>query len=506
MLKMPVRHHKKIVWAALVVAGSFFVFQAAGAALSVVRGKAWWNDQLQYVYFNCLDDIVGDQLDFPMNLCGNQDFSNPACAPEPENRFHFYAVGCSWLVHGVYIDEEGKFSGSAWNYAKGLISFEATTTPDADSPPDNYAFNVNCPNTCDAGNGCWACYNEANQKVYGWGRSTVDGTWLRLDSAATPPVQIKSWNIATPTVPYYALQAGDFVGTATSVDGNLSFNCQSENGGASNCSTRNYKTYIGNLQIGSLSAPNWSYSDACDAGPDGALKVVLRWYAKSGVQPFAEYGNLGQSAYRVIINTSNSTSSPAYDSGKVAGPSGTAVQLTCPSAACSFTPSYNTHYFWWIQLWDQADQPTEWYQYEHNSASDTGGDPDTNPLTFTTYKHEFPSPFFIWEPYDVSEQVGTTTEFMSYSLATTSQYYTIADPSSPQSCATPACQYLWTVEDNPDSIISATTSASTSIIFAHATRTTVTLRITDTDGYFCIRPEELLVNYGLPIWREVKAQ
>lgn len=487
----------KIVFITLLAVAVFFAFsQASWAATSTVRGKAWWGDSLQYVYFNCLDDVMGDTLDVQYNFCGGDGTKTAGECVPPDYAFHFFSAGCSSLVHGVYIDENGKLSGSAWNYAKGLISFAATTTPDA-AVPDRSMLSGPCP-ACFSDSNCWACYNEQTQRAYGWGRSTVDGSWVRLDSAVTPPVQIKSWNIASSTSPYYALQAGDFVGTATSGLGNLSFNCQSENGGFSNCGTRDYKVYISNLQVGNMSAPNWTYSEACNSSV--ARKVVLKWQLKSGYQP--DYG-MGQTAYRVIVNTVNSTSTPVFDSGKMIG---SASQLICPGPSCAWTPNYNTSYYWWLQLWDADDQPTEFYQYKYNTATDTDGNPDANNLTFTTYKHEFPSPFFIWEPYDVSQQVGTSTEFTSYSATTTSKYYTTAQPSVAQSCATPNCQYLWTVDNNPGSTISATTSASTSIVFMYATRTVVTLRITDSDGYYCSRSEELYVNFGLPIWREVKAQ
>lgn len=486
-----------LVLTAAFFAASLAFSSTASAASSILRGKAWWNDQLQYVYFNCLDDVVGDSLDSAYNLCGGDGTKSEAECVPPNYAFHFFSVGCSWLQHAVQIDENGKLSGSAWNYAKGLISFEATTTPNA-VVPDRSMLSGPCP-VCYSDSNCWACYNEAQQRLYGWGRSTVDGTWIRLDSGATPYAQIKNWNASSSTVPFYNLQPGDFIGSGSSTLGDLSLNCQSENSGAGNCGERDYKVYIGNLQVGYMSAPNWSYSEACSSG---ARKAVLRWYLKSGSQPMA---GLGQSAYRVIVNTSNSTSSPVFDSGKIAG---SASQLICPGPTCPWTPNYNTSYYWWLQLWDQDDLATEWYQYKYNSASDSDGNSDGNVQTFTTYKHEFPSPFFVWEPYDVSERVGTTTDFMSYNATTSSVYYTTAQPSLPQSCGTPTCQYLWSVQNNDGTIIASPTGATTSIIFAHpASDTTVSLRITDSDGYYCTAVSEPLeINYGLPIWREVKAQ
>lgn len=489
---------KKIILAIFIIGLSFFIFQAVSAGSSMVRGKAWWGG-LGYVYFNCLDDVIGDRLDVQYNLCGGDgNKTEQECVP-PDYAYHFFSAGCSNLVHGVYIDDSGKLSGSAWNLYKGLISFEATTTPDA-AVPSRSMLSAPCP-ACFADSNCWACYNEADQKLYGWGRSTVDGNWVRLDSTETPPVQMKNWNSASSTNPFYDLMPGDFTGTASSTLGALSFNCLSESSGFSNCDNRKYKVYVSNLQVGYMSAPNWGYSEACVGG---ARKAVLKWYLKSGVQPDEDYGNLDQIAYRVIVNTVNSTSSPVYDSGKVYG---SAKQLICPGPACLWTPAYDTNYYWWLQLWDVADQPTELYQYRYNSISDTDGNSDGNVQTFTTYKHEFPSPFMTWTPYDVSESVGTPIEFSSYSATTSSRFYTSASPATPIDCTTPGCEYLWTVANNDGTVISNPTGATTSITFMNAaTNTVVTLRITDTDGYYCSRNEEMSVNYGLPLWREVKAQ
>ncbi len=497
MFKLELKLAQKIFLVVTIFAWSFFVFQPVEASLSELRGKAWWGGSLGYVYFNCLDDVIGDQLDVEYNLCGGDGTKSEAECVPPDYAYHFFSTGCVSLVHGVYIDESGKMSGSAWNHAKGLISFEATTTPDS-AIPDRSMLSANCP-VCFADPNCWACYNEANQKAYGWGRSTVDGNWLRLDGTETPQVQIKNWNDASSTIPYYDIVAGDFIGTASSALGVLSFNCLTESGG--NCATRNYKVYIGNLQVGYMSAPNWGYSEAC-AG--GARKVVLKWYLKSGFQPYTAYGNLEQTAYRVIVNTSDSTSTPVFDSGKLPG---SADQLVCPGSLCAWSPDYETNYYWWVQLWDAADQPTELYQYKYNSVSDTDGDSDTNNQTFTTYKHEFPSPFMSWTPYDVSESVGSPVEFASYSATTSSRFYTSASPSSGIDCTTPDCEYLWTVVNNEGTLISNPTAATTSITFMQAsTNTIVTLKITDLDGYFCSRAEEMSINYGLPLWREVKAE
>jgi len=276
------------------------------------------------------------------------------------------------------------------------------------------------------------------------------------------------------------------VGTASSSLSDLSFNCESEGGGAGNCATRQYKVYLSNLAIGYLSAPNWSYGQACSGL---ARTAVLKWYLKSGQQ----------SAYEIAVSSSNSlsTSTAVCWSGKKYSSSASQYIIPNSDPTCGAL-SYNTNYYWWIRLYDQDDQPTDWYQYSTNSVTDTDGNPDANPLTFTTFKHEFPSPYFTWTPPDVL--VGTSTYFTSLS-----QRYTNAQPATPTPCVGANCQYLWTTSD-AGALISSATNSTTTIIFLHATGTSITLRVTDTENYVCSTSTSLNINYDLPLWREIKAQ
>ena len=113
--------------------------------------------------------MVGSRLDQEGNLYN---------FPEPRG-FHFFADPChAGMQHAVYIDENGNFSGQAWNPTVNFISFSGTATP-----PDNYSStNAHCPHTCNASNNCWACLNETDQKVYGWARIDVSGEWIKLDN------------------------------------------------------------------------------------------------------------------------------------------------------------------------------------------------------------------------------------------------------------------------------------------------------------------------------------
>lgn len=418
-----------------------------------VRGRAY-NPLYGLISFNCLDDDFAGRFPFIFT-------------------FRFNVPPCSLSQHGVHLDIDNNFSGEAWNPVLGFIDMAPNATP-----PDNYAFNVNCTSPCNAGNDCTACYNEIDQRVYGWAQVIVDGRWIELNSSIVPQTTISNYN---------APQPGIFSGYASSSFGSISFNCTNDG----SCSTEDYKVWLWKLELREMSAPNWSFGEACTSG---ARKSVFKWSRRSGVQ----------SAYRVLVNTVNSTSSPVFDSGKI---SGTAEQLQCPGPLCGFTPAYNTTYYWWLQLWDQNDQPTELFQFNTNTfgvltdniAGNAAANPANQNFTFTAYRHEFPTPYFTWSPFEIL--VGTSTEFVS-----SSTYYTTAQPSTAQPCTGPGCQYQWTASD-PSAQIQASTSATTGIIFANILPQTVTLSVTDADLYTCSMTSSVLtINYQLPLWKEVKAE
>lgn len=444
----------KSVWfftlVVLGLAALVFDFHPASADINDnVRGIAY-NATYGDISFNCLDDTAG----------GHFPYTFP---------FSFFVPACSSNTHGVNINSQGNFSGEAWNDGLGEITFYATSTP-----PDNYAFAANCPNTCNLANNCTACYRESDQKIYGWAKVLSTGEWWRFDGAFSPQAAISS---------YISPNPGIFSGYASSSAGAISLNCSND----SSCATRDYKVYRWPLEVHDLSAPNWSFSQSCD---NGALKSVMKWNITSGTQ----------SAYQVLINTSNSTSSPFWDSGKIIG---SARQYMCPNSLDGCALNYNTHYYFWVRLWDEDNATTSWRQYntglgdtltDNSAGNASSADPS---LTYTTYSHEFPVPYFTWDPIDVL--VGTTTVFSG-----TSQYYTNAQPNTnPQACSYGPCAYLWTTTDL-GAIIASSTYPNTNIVFAKATNTSVTLKSTDPDGYHCSTSTLLNVNFVLPIWKEIK--
>lgn len=427
-----------------------FINPAFSNSSNNIRGSAY-NETYGKISFNCLDDDIGGTFPYTFPF----QFSSGVCDPND---------------HGVNLDADNNFSGDAWNATLGLITFDATTTP-----PDSYSFNSNCSNTCNLTNNCWACYNENDQKIYGWARVIDSGEWIEFNSSVSPQSSISN---------YLSPNPGIFSGYASSTLGDISFNCSND----SSCLEDDYYVYRWPIEIRQLSAPNWNFSEACSGG---VKQAVLKWYISGG----------SQSAYQIIINDSNSTSTPLYDSGKVTS---SAKQFICSGLSCPL--AYDSHYYFWLRLWDESYSatPTDWRQFDTSNGdvltdNSTENQSSPNPtLTFTTYKHEFPLPYFTWDPYDVI--VGSSTSFDG-----SAQYYTSSYPdSNPQACDSGTCSYLWTTTD-ASAIIASTSNATTTMLFTKATGTTVYLRATDADSYYCSTSTLLNVNFLLPTWKEIKA-
>ncbi len=469
----------------------FFVSDAKASATSTLRGSAWWGDEKGYVYFNCKDYVVGDHLDVLENLSGSGKYL------PPDDKFHFFSPKCLGFNHAVYIDSQGNLRGQAWNQLEGFISFSGTSTP-----PEGYgAFNSNCSNLCDSSNSCWSCYNESEKKIYGWARVDSSGEWIRLDNTgrlyletcSSDPQILSSEN---PRIAAIGLEPGDFFGygKSTSTPDNLYFNCKADE--SDSCASRDYKVYVETLTVGALTAPNFSYAQACGSN---ALGATLGWCVKSG----------HQTAYEVVVSDTNFGSSPTSAdlnsafcwTGKINSDS---ANQFLPHISCPRQLEYGTDYYWWIRLYDESNEATQWYQYYGNTTNDTDGDADrlynvNHEKTFSTFKHPFPNPFFTWSPYEIL--VGSSTAF----TAASSTFY-ISGQAEPQSCYGQNCRYAWTTTD-AKAIFSSTSERDIDITFKIATDTTVSLAVTDADNYTCSMTSALItINYDLPIWREIKAK
>ncbi len=431
-----------------------------------VTGFAW-SENIGWISFNTID------CDTNENDAYDAGDTGPAGCP---------AVGTLFFNYGVNIDSgTGNFSRFAWSSNVGWISFAPTadlvTYPGCGFPEA----------PCNA-----AHYNNVSGQVTGWAKILTldDDGWLKMNGTWTDGVSIDS-----------AVTPNEFHGWAWNDDtdvgiGWVSFNC-AEGGpnGENICGSSDYKVIYDNSAANNvptainLSAPNWNFANACS---NWAKQAFLRWeYSDSDDVPA---GTDPQSAYQVIFDDDSDPADPIIDTGKtISG----ATQYSVGSGDLN----YNTAYYWWVKVWDSSDAESDWAQY--NTEPDTDND-DGNVLTFTTYKHEFPNPYFNWLPENPS--AGESAVFTD-----ASKFYFTAAPSTPEYCSdywgTGACGWQWT---NPTGVTPGTatinpTDASSTIIILNSTDlTTIKLEVTDADSYTCSTSTVMNANVPLPTWKEVK--
>jgi len=417
-----------------------------------INGWAW-NSNVGWISFNCTND-------------------SPAC--DSSN-------------YGVSADlTTGHFSGYAWSSGAGWISFNEI------NPPDDYAFNASCATagSCAAPSNCTACYNWTDSKVYGWAKilSMGDNGWIKFNDTWENGVLI---NQAT----------GDFSGWAWNANadesgiGWLSFNCSNDSPA---CGSSNYKV-SGDVNrppsATDLSASNWSFSEA---GQFGALKAKLGWIFTDPDTDQNEY------AYQVIVNTSNSMVDPVFDSGQCFGYNDPTDECKIDIGVGQFpinlaiTLNYNTPYYWWVKVWDDniASEASVLTQYDATEDTPLESD-DGAPLTFTTYKHEMPIASFTHFPDNPSR--GEQVEFTN-----TSKVYLSSAPDTAIDCTNNQCTYFWSATAGAS--INDTATTSPIITFDSAGSSTVTLKVTDNDGYYISASDVININAKLPEWKEVKPE
>jgi PKD repeat protein len=150
-----------------------------------------------------------------------------------------------------------------------------------------------------------------------------------------------------------------------------------------------------------------------------------------------------------------------YDSGKVSSPSN--------SHAVNSGLSYNTTYYWRVRVWDQDDKVSDWAEGP----------------SFTTPKHPYPTADFTWNPPQpfVNQIVQFTDRSIAYGGATITSW-------------------SWTFQDG---IPSTSNQQNPQVKFTSMGEKTVTLSVTDSDGYGpCTTTKTINVRKPLPKWELMK--
>jgi hypothetical protein len=409
-----------------------------------VRGWAW-SSTIGWISFNCVNN----------STCGTSDYG--------------VKIGSSTM----------NFSGYAWSSGVGWISFQDTGVPGND-----YSFNVNCPSFCGSGNNCTACLDPDTGRIWGWAHIVSMGAngWIKFRDAggAWPGVYLDTSNPSS-TWRGWAWNGND---DGTGI-GWVNFNCLEEDW----CATSTYATWVKGMGfpvVDNMTAPNWNFDDACVA----TKGFTLRWDTQD-----PDTG-ASQSAYRVIVNTSNSTSSPLFDTGR-------RFSISEQFSTTSPLIAYGTPYYWWVKVWDNFGLASPWQQFNTVTASSTLTDNiasnteiSVNPLlTFTTYGMEFPDVSFTWDPYKprVDEDVLFTDH---------SNVYFMGAPSVAVPCTKSSCSWLWTGDGIKTN--SAPTASSTTMTMEYGNHF-INDRVIGPGGYACTTTNPIFIDL-LPRWREVKPE
>ncbi len=449
----------------LLFRGSAKIAESAGTFN--IAGYAW-SSNFGWISMNCAND----------NSCSDQPGG------------HDYGININPPGSG----SDFNFNGYAWSPNAGWISFQADAIP----TPDNNRFKTNCANNfCTQGNGCTACYNPNNGEIFGWARVVALGNegWISLGPTSTVPGIVVDQTSASGTFSGFAWNGSTIPSEGM---GWISFNCNNPDH-TYQCGTSSYAVYLKGHhlpQVTSLNAPNWHFADAC-AAPGAqsgvAREAVLGWTAPS------------QIAFEVILNNSNSTSSPLLRK-KI---STTDTQFIASNSS-SLLLNYDTPYYWWVRVWDDFGFVSPWRKFgasvddkltDNSVRNSSIGNP---PFTFTTYRHEFPEAKFSWTPaLPLAYQPVTSTMAASYYV------YSSPTASTRLSCDLAHCSSSWSgVNDLSNT---ATTSSSTVMTFKYGLGAQINLQVQDIgqsadDNYSCVSSSPAFFVDLLPIWKEKQAQ
>jgi len=215
---------------------------------------------------------------------------------------------------------------------------------------------------------------------------------------------------------------------------------------------------------------NNSTLDYCSYTPS---YIILSWV-------FSDEPGDTQGAYRVQVT--RQSDGTTYDSGQRSGIISSITAQTINTEKGSNFIWYGDSYTWQVKVWDNHDAESAW----------------ASGSFFTTPKHAYPDVYppydFIWNP--LKPAVGENTQFTDRSAC-----YNINNNPVPCSgngpCGTPWC---WTFQNgNP-----ANSKQQNPLVKFLSTGTkSVTLRVTDSDGFNCQIQKTVSSQLPLPEWIEI---
>jgi chitodextrinase len=198
---------------------------------------------------------------------------------------------------------------------------------------------------------------------------------------------------------------------------------------------------------------HWTYSD-----PDGDPRTAFEiWLDDSS--------SFSDPKFNKVFNISSSESSQSY-----------VLNLSDDQEGDWLSQlSWNTTYYWKVRVKDSAGNWSEWSSVDY----------------FPTPSHASPYIDFSWNPQ--SPVVGEVVQFTDQSNCYDTAGTTTCSNSTGDS-------FLWTFQNgNP----SSSTSSNPTTTFSSVGSNSVTLKVTDSSGFFCEKTKTVNSTYPLPFWKEI---
>ena len=522
------------------------VYDSAAGTGHNLRGFAW-SSNIGWISFNSTD----------CDNNGNIYLGNPAGCP---------VNGTAFFDYGVYIDNNtGDISGFAWSENVGWISFNRENYCESGVNIGKTCANSgDCDGATCGGDsagktgdplyppynsttGTIAKYNTGTHVIDGWAKilSMGDDGWISFNcsnnggSCGTSDYKVIA-NVTNSELEGWAWNGND----DDSGIGWISFNCKGYNvcnGTGDNgevcsidsdcpsaeagscvpaCNITNYKVEAQLNQkpwVNNLTAPQWTWTNSCDN--DDALRASLSW-------TIHDDSSNSISAYQLVLKST--TDLEQFNTGKCIGLNICDVgDPKCEPSECRLDPSnysnantmlytlnsgdliYNYNYKWEVRIWDDLGEPSDWKVFDtDNGDTATDGNPDFvfvgdgSEKTFTTYKHEFPQPYFTWSP--AQPAIDEEVLFISRKLS----LYGNSDTE----CTTDDCGYSWEYTgDSADCKIGPPDNASSTIIIfkkkINYSDGDIELTVTDKSdslNYSCSTSTTFNIKQKLPMWIEAR--
>lgn len=186
---------------------------------------------------------------------------------------------------------------------------------------------------------------------------------------------------------------------------------------------------------------------------------AVSWASAIFSWTFSDPGDT-QSAYRIQVDNNSGFTSPEVDSGKV-------VSSSQSYATQSGQLSFGNTYYWRVMVWDSKDASSNW----------------ASGPAFSTPAHAYPSIDFSWTP--LNPTVNEDTQFVDQSTV-----YGGASKSS----------WSWTFQNGSPPVSS---SQNPLVKFLSTGAKSVTLRVTDSNGFACTGQKTVNALLQLPEWEEI---